>query len=175
MHMRAIQACVPGSPHFVEANHIAPLADSYGLDKSALPMECSLAKHTLNGKDLNEVIDVLCEFSPLRTAFPVLVKSIKIAVTIAVSTANCERSFSALKRMKSYLRSTMTQQRLVDLAILSIEKELSKNLSLDNVVNQFASYDKNRRITLMYFLCVNISVHIIYNEFSIALVHGREK
>ncbi len=149
LHMRAIQACVPGSPHFLEANHIAPLANSYGLDQSALPMECSLAKHTLNGKDLNEVIHVLRELSPLATAFPVLVKSIQIALTIAVSTAHCERSFSALKRIKSYLRSTMTQQRLVDLAILSIEKELSKNLSLDNVVNQFASYDKNRRIPLM--------------------------
>ena len=45
-------------------------------------------------------------------------------------------SFSALKlnRLKSYLRSTMTQQRELDLAILSIEKELSLSLSLENVV-----------------------------------------
>ena len=139
------------SPHFLEANHTAPLADSYGLDRSALPMECSLAKHTLNGKDLNEVIDVLRELSPLRTAFPVLVKLVQIALTIAVSTAHCERSFSALKRIKSYLWSTMTQQRLVDLAILSIEEELSKNLSLDNVVNQFASYYKKQKNNI--FMC----------------------
>ena len=112
-------------------------------------MECKLAKHTLNGKQLDEVINVLHELSPLRTAFPLLVKLIQIALTIAVSTAHCERSFSALKRIKSYLRSTMTQQRLVNLAILSIEKELSQGLSLDNVVNQFASQDKNRRIMLM--------------------------
>ena len=144
--MRAIQACAPRSEHFLEAYHIAPLADSYGLNKTSLPMECSLAKCTLTGKALNEDIGVLRELSPLRTAFPVLVKSIQIALTIAVSTAHCERSFSALK---SYLRSTMTQQRLIDLAILSIEKELSKNLSLDTVVDQFASHDKNRRITLM--------------------------
>ena len=78
-----------------------------------------------------------------------LVKLIQIALTIAVSTAHCERSFSALKRTKNYLRSTMTQQRLVDLAILSIEKELSQKLSLDDIVNQFAAKDKNRRITLM--------------------------
>ena len=129
-------------------NHIAPLADSYVLDKSALPMECSLSKHTLYGKNLNPLIDVFHELTPLRTASPVLLKSIQIALTIAVSTAHCECSFSALKRIKSYLRSTMTQQRLVDLAILSFENELSKNLSLDNVVNQFASYDKNR-VTLM--------------------------
>ena len=104
-------------------------------------MECFLAKHM--GEDLNEVID---ELSPLRTAFPILLKLIQIALTIAVSTAHCERFFSALKPIKSYLWSTMTQQRLVDLAILSIEKELFKNLFLYNVVNQFAFYDKNRRV-----------------------------
>ena len=80
MHMKAIQACAPGSPIFLEANHIPPLADSYGLNKSAFPMECSLAKHTLSGKHVDEVIDVLCELSPLRTAFPVLVKSLQIAL-----------------------------------------------------------------------------------------------
>ena len=112
-------------------------------------MECSLAKHTLNGTELDEVIDVLRELFPLKAAFPLLVKLIQIALTIAVSTAHCERSFSALKHIKSYLRSTTTQQRLADLAILSIEKELSRSLSLDNVVDRFASYDKNRRILLM--------------------------
>jgi hypothetical protein len=147
--MRAIQACAPRSPHFLESSHLAPLADSYGLDKSTLDMECTLAKQTLNGKELDEIIDVLHELSPLRVAFPLLVKLLQIALTIAVSTAHCERSFSALKRIKSYLRSTMTQQRLVDLAILSIEKELSQSLSLDNVVNKFASQDKNRRIMLV--------------------------
>ena len=149
MHMRAVQACAPRSPHFLESDQLAPLADSYGLNKSTLDMECTLAKHTLNGKELDEIIDVLRELSPLRAAFPLLVKLIQIALTIAVSTAHCERSFFALKRIKSYLRSTMTQQRLVDLAILSVEKELSQSLSLDSVVDQFASQDKNRRIMLM--------------------------
>ena len=37
-------------------------------------MECSLAKHTLNGKELDEVIDVLRELFPLKAAFPLLVK-----------------------------------------------------------------------------------------------------
>ena len=73
-----------------------------------------------------------------------IVKLIQITLTIAVSTSHYERSFSALKRIKT----TMTQDRLVDLAILSLEKEIS-NFSLDNVIDQFSSYDKNRRIVLM--------------------------
>ena len=90
MHMRAVQACVPRSPHFLESNQLTPLADSYGLNESTLDMECTLVKHTLNGKELDEIIDVLCELSPLRAAFPLLVKLIQIALTIAVSTAHCE-------------------------------------------------------------------------------------
>ena len=36
MHMRAVQACAPRSPHFLESDQLAPLADSYGLDKTTL-------------------------------------------------------------------------------------------------------------------------------------------
>ena len=57
---------------------------------------------------------------------------------IAVNTADCKRSFSALKRIKTYLRSMMCEQRLTDLAILSIEREISGMLSLDEVVDRFA-------------------------------------
>ena len=142
--MTAVQACAPNSPHFLES--IAPLADSYGLDKTALAMECTLAKRTLNGKDIDGVIEVLCELSPLRNAFPLLVNLIQIGLTIAVSTAHCERSFSTLKHVKSYLRSTMTQKHLLDLALLSIEKELSQNLSLDDVVHHFAAEDKTEEL-----------------------------
>ena len=48
-------------------------------------------------------------------------------MTIAVNTAHCERSFSALKKNKD-LPSTMCEQRLTDLAILSVEREISGTL-----------------------------------------------
>ena len=72
-------------------------------------------------------------------------KLLRTALTIAVNTAQCGRAFSTLKRVKSYLRSTMNEQRLSDLAILSIERELSSNVSL---VTEFSGVDGNRRILL---------------------------
>ena len=42
----------------------------------------------------------------------------------------------------------MSNDGLCDLAVLSIDKEISKNLELDDVVNQFAIVDFNRRIVL---------------------------
>ena len=83
-----------------------------------------------------------------KGAFSTLVQLLQIGLTTVVSTAQCERSFSALKRIKTYLRSTMSEQWLTDLAMLSIENELSGKLSLNEVVDQFAGTDKNRRIVL---------------------------
>lgn len=146
--MRAFQCCVPESPHFLEIDHLLPVVAFYKLNKDSLSMECVIAKRTLKDKNITTINDVLLEIVPLREAFPVLVKLLQIALTIVVSTAECERSFSTLKRTKTYLRSTMSEQRLVDLAVLSIEKELSLKLSLDEVVDAFAAQDKNRKIML---------------------------
>lgn len=148
--MRAIQCCDPSSPQFLDINHLLPLVESYScLNKDYLTMECTLAKRTLQNKEMKNINDVLQEVYQLRAAFPTLVKLLQIALTIAVSTAECERSFSALKRIKTFLRSTMSEQRLTDLALLSVEKQLSQRLSLDKVVDRFAATDKNRRNVLI--------------------------
>ena len=146
--MRAIQCCNPNSMHFLDVDSLAPLIEIYNLSKDSLSAECLIAKRTLNGKDICSISDVLKEIFPLNIAFPALTKVLQIALTIVVTTAECERSFSCLKRTKSYLRSNMSEQRLIDLAVLSIEQDLSKDLSLDEVVKKFAAEDNNRRIQL---------------------------
>ena len=50
-----------------------------------------------------------------------------------------ERSFSKLKLIKSYLRSIMSQERLSELAILSIENEMLTEFECENLINNFAS------------------------------------
>ena len=127
-----------------------PVVESYScfLDQNLLQMECTLAKQTLQGKELETINDVLKDLLPLKAAFPNLVKLLQIVLTTVVSTASCERSFSALKRIKTYLRSTMSEQRLNDVAILSIEKRLAESLSFDEIIDRFAAVDKNRRISL---------------------------
>ena len=54
-------------------------------------------------------------------------------LTIAVKIAPCERTFSSLKCIKSYLRSSMSEQRLTDIAILSIERNRADSLILDEM------------------------------------------
>ena len=50
---------------------------------------------------------------------------LKLFLTIPVTVGTAERSFSKLKLIESYLRSTMSQERLHSLAILSIESKTS--------------------------------------------------
>ena len=52
---------------------------------------------------------------------------------------------SKLKLIKSYLRSTKSQERLSRLAILSIEKEMLEELKYKNIISNFA-YQKARKI-----------------------------
>ena len=75
-----------------------------------------------------------------KECFPALIKCVQISMTIGVTSATAERSFSSLRRVKTYLRSTMTQDRLSNLALLYIEREVSNQLwdCLDDILIRFA-------------------------------------
>ena len=60
---------------------------------------------------------------------PELYKLISIIVTIPITSASVERNFSALQRIKSFSRNSMTQNRLSNISLLSIEKEYIKELT----------------------------------------------
>ena len=55
-----------------------------------------------------------------------------------MTVASGERSFSKVKLIKNYLRSTMQQVRLNNLAIMSIKSEISRGLNMNTVLKDFA-------------------------------------
>ena len=87
---------------------------------------------------MQEISNVLLEIAPLQAPFPGIVNLLQLVMTLCVSSAEYERCFSALKRIKPYLRSSMSEQRLTNLAVLSKERDLSDKVNLDNVVDDFA-------------------------------------
>uniref|UniRef100_A0A1X7VM51 HAT C-terminal dimerisation domain-containing protein n=1 Tax=Amphimedon queenslandica TaxID=400682 RepID=A0A1X7VM51_AMPQE len=99
-------------------------------------------------ESVDTIADVFTQLLSLETAFSNIVKLFQISLTIVVSSASCERSFSALTRIKTYLRSTMSDERLDNIAMLSIEKDLSRKLSLDTVIEKFHSIENNGRVIL---------------------------
>ncbi len=69
-----------------------------------------------------ELLELIVQYGD-ESVFPNLRIAIQIMLTIAVSIASCERSFSKLKLILSYLRASMGQGRLCDLALLNAERE----------------------------------------------------
>lgn len=85
-----------------------------------------------------ELLSFLCEKN-LEELYPNLWIALRIGVTLPVTVASAERSFSKLKIIKSYLRSTMSQERLSGLAIMSINHDMGKKICYDDIIDDFAS------------------------------------
>ena len=64
-------------------------------------------------------------------------KLMKIALTLPLTSTSAERAFSKLKLIKSRLRSTMKQERLESLILMSVEDDLLEELDSENLVQAF--------------------------------------
>ena len=76
-----------------------------------------------------------------------VVKIAKLILLMPATNAISERSFSALKRVKTYLRSTTTDSRLNNLLVLHIHKDAVDKLDLKTIANIFIDkYDSRKNI-----------------------------
>ena len=73
-------------------------------------------------------------------------------VTVPVTSGECERSFSSLRRLKTYMRSTMQQERLTSLALLAIHRGF--NHDIESIVSKFAM-NRPRKIALVNILATD--------------------
>ena len=73
-----------------------------------------------------------------KTVFHNLFVLFQIGVTLPVTSVVCERSISTLPFIKNDLRSTMTNDRLNGLALMYVHRNLTKQLDLDEIVDNFA-------------------------------------
>ena len=92
-----------------------------------------------------EISKELSQNSALVDMAPSFVSALKTYIVLPSSACEAERSFSTLRRLKTYLRSTQTQQRLNNLAILNTHREHAEALDLAEAVNEFVSRSQTRR------------------------------
>ena len=99
-------------------------AKFYNIDEDTLRSDHKMfthMKHSLdNTKSVSSLFKQLADKQRLNM-IPELSKLMKIFAVIPATSCSAERSFSALRRLKTYLRNTMDQDRLISLAILAIE------------------------------------------------------
>lgn len=107
------------------------------------------------GKSPHDLLDYLKE-KCLKEDMPQLSTLACVAVIIPVSTASVERSFSALKQIKTYSRNAIGQTRLSALASMSIEKDLllelkCKDRLYDRVMEVFLRKERKMDFVLKRF------------------------
>lgn len=69
---------------------------------------------------------------------------LQLLCTLPVTTSTAERTFSALRRLKTYLRSTMTEERLNGLALLHIHQDISNIMKAEDVLDVYVRKHKRK-------------------------------
>ena len=84
------------------------------------------------------------EKNMVTTTFSEINKLVRIFLSSPATSATAERSFSGLRRLKSYLRSTTTQKRLNHMLILHTHKHRTSSINMQLVAKQFISSNPRR-------------------------------
>ena len=85
-----------------------------------------------------DIKDYMLTLSPGQLSLISQVKRLmQLILVMPATNASSERSFSALRRVKTYLRTTMTQERLNYLMIIHVHKERTDALDMKTLLNEF--------------------------------------
>ena len=95
-------------------------------------------------KDAIKVISSLNASQKLLVLVSEVLKLVKLILLVPTTNAVSERSCSTLRRVKTYLRSSMTQERVNSCLVLTTYKEQVDKLNLVEVANQFCFNNEHR-------------------------------
>ena len=95
--------------------------------------------------NVRTIAEMLRNVSTAQEMFSEVHKLVKLYFTIPITTATAERSFSVLRRIKTYLRSTMTEERLNNVILLHCHKDLSSNINLTEIAKLFIAANSRRQ------------------------------
>lgn len=123
--------------HCSNLENILCHAGSLDVEKFELFNEIELLPMFID--DSTTPLDILNYFftNKLIAVFPNLCTALRIYLTLPVTVAHSERSFSKLKIIKNYLRSTLSQSRLTNLSLISIEHEIK--IEMSDIIKDFAN------------------------------------
>ena len=115
------------------------------IDWADLQVQIELFRRKRSVKSLRDAVGILKGMAPqLRGEYKKVEKLVRLLLVAPASSAEAERSFSALRRLKTWLRSTMTQLRLNSLAVRHVHQELLDLVDVDALINEFVSKNETR-------------------------------
>ena len=135
--------------------NLALVSSFYTLDMAILTAEKAifqnfLAKNTAEMKGATMIVENMFQ-NWLHEVLPVFYRVCSILATIPATSCSAERSFSGLRRVKTYLRSTMGQERLSSIALICIERAYTNRTlenDMDSIIDIFGK--QNNRVSYFF-------------------------
>lgn len=94
-------------------------------------------------------VQTICDAMNSNSIFKEMLSSVhlllRLFMTIPISSATSERSFSALRRLFTYLRSSMTEKRLNNCLLLHVHKDLTDSIDLTLIAKEFIDCNDERK------------------------------
>ncbi|XP_019173893.1 PREDICTED: zinc finger MYM-type protein 1-like [Ipomoea nil] len=114
-----------------------------------LRMQLEHFKHVQQLLDFRtlESISDLCQWlvkTRKSNIYPLVFRVVTLILTLPVSTATTERSFSAINIVKTTLRNKMEDEFLSDCLLVYIEKQIAKQFSIDSIIDDFRDMQERR-------------------------------
>ena len=96
-------------------------------------------------KSVGEAADILRKMVPeVRGEFEEVEKLLRLLTVSPAFSAEPERSFSALRRLKTWMRSTMSQTRLNAVAVCHVHQDILDAIDIAALVKLFVSRNDTR-------------------------------
>jgi len=141
----------------ISQNDVSTICTHYssdGFDGTRLTSQLlSLANMRDPGMESYNVVDIISavgQNSMAKKLLPQVVQLMRLYVVCPATTATGERTFSALKRLKTVFRSTMGQKRLNALLLLSVYPKVLDELDLQQLIRDFVLKNDMRRSVFFY-------------------------
>ena len=93
---------------------------------------------------VHTVCDILNTSEVIKNMFSEVHSFLLLFLTLPVTSATAERTFSVLRRLKTYLRSTMSQERLHNVMLPHVYKDVVDCLDLSDIAQKFCSSNERR-------------------------------
>jgi hypothetical protein len=102
-------------------------------------------------ESINDVVKSLQANEAWMALLPELVNFLRLFLVIPATSCTAERSFSCLRRLKTYLRSTMSQKRLNHVAVINCYRNQADEIDLKDIFNNFIARNDIRASTFATF------------------------
>ena len=116
------------------------------LNSVLLPIQLEMFRHTTGIASVREAKLAYQQMSTeCRALFPQVQTLLKLLLVCPVTTCECERSFSAIRRLKTWLRNSMSQHRLNHTLVGNVHRNLLDEVDVPKLAKEFAEKTENRR------------------------------